>query len=472
MALLAGRLSGLARELILASRFGISSQADVAVVMLTVPDLLVNLLLSGGLSAALVPRLRALPVDAAVQLFRNACLWAMLAFGTLSIVIAIWPEGLFALFAPGIPHPSKVISGPIIAFLALSIPLTALSGVTGAFLNSRERFFVAGLGTLIFNLVIIAALLAWRRGDALLALAAALLAGAAARLFSQAVILPRNALRWGSGNSKFDRGFLLAFAAGIAASSLTLAPAALVRAAASLLGTGNVATFNYAQKLVELPLGILITTISTVALTRLSGQYAENKDTDAKRTLAAGLRLALLLAIMVVAFGELLAGQVASLIFLRGAIDAQGVGQIAELTRVILIGVPFVAIASLAAAALNAQLRTPEVLRATAISIGVLIILAIPGLLLSSGLLLMAAVVGSQAALAWFLARRARICLWGTQGMVDWQFLKAIGSGLAVTIVFGGIVIFFAPEKVVVAVVLGIVGFAGAVGTSISVARS
>lgn len=48
MTLLVGRFSGLLREVQLAAVFGVSSQADAAVILLTLPDLLVNLLLSGA----------------------------------------------------------------------------------------------------------------------------------------------------------------------------------------------------------------------------------------------------------------------------------------------------------------------------------------------------------------------------------------------------------------------------------------
>jgi putative peptidoglycan lipid II flippase len=78
--LLAGRLSGLLREIELAAAFGVSAEADAAVLLLTLPDLLVNLLLSGGLSAALVPRLQALPLHSAQVLLRQTLLFVFLLF--------------------------------------------------------------------------------------------------------------------------------------------------------------------------------------------------------------------------------------------------------------------------------------------------------------------------------------------------------------------------------------------------------
>ena len=65
---LLGRLAGFAREALVASSFGSTAEADVVVLMLTVPDLLINLLVGGGLTATLVPRFTQRP-DQARQLW-------------------------------------------------------------------------------------------------------------------------------------------------------------------------------------------------------------------------------------------------------------------------------------------------------------------------------------------------------------------------------------------------------------------
>lgn len=427
--------------------------------------------MSGGLSAALIPRLRALPGSEAIGLFRSACVGALCLFGLFALIFAVFPDIVFRVLAPGLSLKSDIINHYALILLSVSIPLTALSGITSAFLNSDERFFVAGLGTLIFNLAIIVALVASRGNGGLFLLCAAIAAGSAIRLASQTFALPSRV--WGPASpvGKPDRSFRNAFVAGIAASSLALLPPVIIRAAASLLGSGSIATINYAQKLVELPLGILITTISTVALSRLSGQFGAGDRDGAMRTLVDNLRLSLFLAIVVVGVGEALAEPAVSVIFMRGAINGEDAARIAALLRITLVGVPFIAVSSLAAAALNAQLRTTEVLRMTLASIGVLAVLALPGLLLSSDTLLMAAMVGSQAALAWFLARRARICLWGAGGVIDRQYLLSIGSGLIVAAPFVGAAIFLGHWNALVAIGLGAAGSALAILAAIRVAR-
>lgn len=465
LALLVGRLSGLGREVVLASYFGISTEADVAIILQTLPDMLVNLLMSGGLSAALVPRLRARDGVAAAHLFRISSLWAASVFSGVAVLIAVWPGAMFSVLAPGLPQPEHVVDRYTMTLLACSVPLTALSGTTSAYLNSGDRYFIAGLGTLIFNISIIAMLLISPDGGSLWILALAIFLGAALRLFSQVVVLPKAAWRNAQVSRGLDRGFALAFAAGVGATSLTLLPPAMVRAAASLLGAGNIAAFNYAQKLVELPLGILITTISTIALTKLSGLYAERREALARETLNAGLRLAVSLAIFITLFGMALTEPVVAMVFERGSIDAGDVREISALTRIALLGVPFIAVSSLAASALNAQLRTAEVLRATILSVGALVIFLAPGLIASSETALMGAMVGSQALLSWRLASKAGICFWGPAGFVQRQSIKAIGSALAVAVTFSTIAIYFSAFSAAAGICLGAAGFAASIAT-------
>ena len=55
--ILIGRLSGYIREIIIASKYGASEQSDNILLMLTIPDLLNNLLASGAIVGILIPLL-------------------------------------------------------------------------------------------------------------------------------------------------------------------------------------------------------------------------------------------------------------------------------------------------------------------------------------------------------------------------------------------------------------------------------
>ena len=56
--ILFGRITGFTREWLISSISGANEQTDIAVVLLTFPDLIVNLILGGGFSTSLIPFLK------------------------------------------------------------------------------------------------------------------------------------------------------------------------------------------------------------------------------------------------------------------------------------------------------------------------------------------------------------------------------------------------------------------------------
>lgn len=436
MTLLAGRLTGLLRELALASVFGVTPNADVAVLLLTFPDLLVNLLISGGLSAALVPRFGTIRAEQSMVLFRQVSMAVLVLFGLAGMAVVAWPQAVFSLIAPGMQWP--LMAGALsLTAVAIAIPLTGAAGVAGAYLNANHRFFVTGCGTLIFNVCVLSALLLARGSSELLTfLAAGIAVGAALRWLSQLATLPGDVWRSQADGPLMDKALVKAFTAATLASALMLMVPIVIRAMASTLGSGAIASFNYAQKLVELPVGILITSISTVALSRLSTLHAENKSSEAAASVIRDTQYALLVAIAVTVPGIWFADSVVHVVFARGEMGPLALVRVTDLTRVAFLSIPCVAISSMAIASLNASKRTHEVLKVTIGSLFILPFLALPGLLLSSEQGLMLAVVGFQAIAAAWLAQLAKLHLFGSAGVFGpsmWRyFAAAVGAAVLV----------------------------------------
>ena len=197
LALFAGRLAGLLREIELAKIFGIGADADIAVLLLSIPDLFVNLLISGGISAALVPRFLELNINQSAALFRQVTFMLAMLFIPIGMLVFILPDFVFKFFAPGINLPST-LTWVSIAAVAIAIPLTGFAGVFSAYLNSKDFYFIAGCGTLIFNLIIILALQFYNNSGVLpqaqnkfLLLGLGIGVGAFLRWFSLFIILPK-----------------------------------------------------------------------------------------------------------------------------------------------------------------------------------------------------------------------------------------------------------------------------------------
>ena len=75
--LLASRLLGLARESAQAAAFGTSGLADVAVLMLTLPDWLAGMLASGALAYVWVPAWAGSPASRVKASQRRVALWLL-----------------------------------------------------------------------------------------------------------------------------------------------------------------------------------------------------------------------------------------------------------------------------------------------------------------------------------------------------------------------------------------------------------
>ena len=225
------------------------------------------------------------------QLFWRVSGITLAAFGAIAAISILLPQIIFWMLAPGLRAPVERIGTLPIALAALAIPLSALSGVSGSYLNAEDRYLVVGLGTLLFNLAIIFALIfASDAGPALVLIAAGVFVGALLRLISQIMSMPRNV--WGfrtQCSNAINIPWGPFFAAVMATASTLLAPV-VIRAAASATGVGAVASFNYAQKLVELPTGVLLSAISTVAFTRMSRAYVETGGDSARQHLSNGLQ--------------------------------------------------------------------------------------------------------------------------------------------------------------------------------------
>jgi murein biosynthesis integral membrane protein MurJ len=279
LGLLLGRLSGFIRESFVAATFGVSSQADVTLLMLTVPDLLVNILVGGAMGAVLIPEFKAKPDFAKKLLFQVAVFFGVL-FTIVSAFLYLNSFLLVEVFAPGFEGEKKLKASTSLSWVIWLVPLTVLAGITTAFLHSKEKFAIASLGTLIMNSSIISGLLFVQFGlGSVYWVALFVLLGGFLRLSSQVFFV---GLKW-APISSFDsillsRKILYRYVGAIFSGSILLIIPVLVRAFSSFLGEGSLAVMNYSSRLIEFPLAIAITVLSVSLFPKLSESFLDNRN--------------------------------------------------------------------------------------------------------------------------------------------------------------------------------------------------
>lgn len=347
LALLIGRLSGLARETVVASIFGISAQGDLAVVLMTLPDLMVNLLVAGGLSAAFVPSLLKLPADEADVLTRFVAVITLSLFTIFGFIVFIAPGVTVDILAPGRADLAFLLAGWLPIFIAVALPIAAFSGVAGGYANAQGHFFASGMGTLIFNVTLISVLLLAVSLPPLQALALGIVLGAGMRCIPLFLHIPIRIFRSFALVPQNWKSFLVDFSAGLLAVGSALLAPVFLRAAASWLEGGSVSALNYAQKLVELPVGVILSAVSIVSLTAMSKAHATGGAQSASRVAVDHLRVAFMLGSLAMVGSIGFAKPVTEIAFGYGQMSAQDVGVVAGLFAYGALSIPFAAVSLL-----------------------------------------------------------------------------------------------------------------------------
>lgn len=329
--LLASRLLGLARESAQAAAFGATGMADVVVLMLTLPDWLAGVLASGALAYVLVPAWAGRD-PAQVAAMQRKVAWRLLAAGAvLALLMALGRRPLAAWLAAGLPGDMLAAAADAIGWSALALPAALLAALWSTRLQ-HERDFAGMYGA---NLVVNAALIA-----AIMAAAFNLAADAVTWLgvcLSAAMLLRLAWLHWRTPANLPSASAPAAplpglpvwlWAALSAGLPLTLPFAA--RSIASQSGEGALATFNYAWKLVELPLLLAIQLVATLALPAIARTLAAGDAGAARGAVRTAFALAWALACAAAAALLLGAPALAAVLFGWGRMEPQALARVAQ----------------------------------------------------------------------------------------------------------------------------------------------
>lgn len=356
--LLLGRLSGFVREVFIAATYGVSAQADILVLTLTVPDILVNILMGGALGAVLVPEFTQHPGKARGLLYQS-----LLLFGTVFLVISAvlcWQSNiLVTLLAPGFARIQTIQAGTALGWVIWLMPLTILSGIVTAYLHAQNRFAVASLGTLIINSTIIIGLsLVYLGYGSLQLIVAFVLLGGLLRLLSQLLQVRISWSPWVSLTpSQVNKALFIRYVQVMLSGSALLLFPVIARAMASYNEQGSVALFTYATRLVEFPLTIAVTFLAVVFFPRLTQSFVHNLALHRKLVkygVQITLGIALIAAIILISLGD----AYAQIVYGYGNMDNSRVVLVATLTTIGLIALPLQGLSGFLTAVFNAQKDT------------------------------------------------------------------------------------------------------------------
>ena len=383
---LASRLLGFARDAMVAALLGAGPVADAFLVAFQGVNVVRRLLTEGALNAALVPAYgRVRDADGRVA----AAAFAGRVLGTVSVALVAaaallglaMPLVITAL-APGfIGHETLRLAVDdarlMLPYLAFAGPVAVMMGV----LNAQHRFALTAFSPVLFNIVLIGAmvaLLVWRQDAADAALATATTVGIAGLL---------QLLVWRRGGGSvatplrivFDsemRGFFGKAIPGMIASS---GPQWLIVGGAIIASSSPsaVSWLYFANRLIELPLGIVGVAMGTVLVPELTRAIGTGDTRPIAHAESRSLELAVGLAFPATLGLIVLSTPIVRVLFEHGAFTTGDTTATAHALALLALGLPAHVLFKAFAPAFFARGDTVAPLLATLKGFAVAVVLAV-----------------------------------------------------------------------------------------------
>jgi putative peptidoglycan lipid II flippase len=344
---LASRVTGLVRDVLMVSVFGVSALTDAFYVAFRIPNLFRRVFGEGAFSQAFVPVLagnRATEGDAGAKLLvdhvSTVLLWTLVLLCILGVVGA--PLLVWALASGLKEYDAAVVMTrwmfPYIGFMSLV-------ALAGGILNTWKRFAVPAASPVLLNLTLILSIVVvapWfqRLGiEPIYSQCVGVMAGGILQLAFQLPalrrigMLPRIGVAFSSLRASLNdpstRTILRLMLPALLGVSVAQISLLINTQIASHLAAGSVSWLNSADRLMEFPTAMLGVALGVVLMPQLAAARASADEERYSAMLDWGLRLVVLLAIPCSAALLVFARPLVATLFHYGAFKASDVDQVA-----------------------------------------------------------------------------------------------------------------------------------------------
>lgn len=478
---LLSRVLGFVRDMALASVLGTGFAADAFVAAFRFPNLFRRLFAEGAFNAAFVPMFSgALEKHGEAEaraLAGRILSWLAAVLVVLTVLAEIFMPVVLVPFVPGfLNDPEKYDLAVFLTRICFPyLACMSLMAAYGGILNGLGRFIAAAFAPVLLNVVLIivlAALILFIPADAENAatwVAAGTLVGGIAQfgLVAWAVrrtgFMPR--LSWPRFSPEVRRFWLLALPA-IATGGITQINIFIGTIIASQAASA-MSYLYYADRLYQLPLGIIGIAIGVVLLPELSRHLKAGRDAEAHRAMDRSLMFAMILSLPAAAGLIALAEPIIGLLFERGAFTAAATRETALALIAFSAGLPAFVMVKVFQPGFFARENTvvPTIYAGISVVVNVVLSLALFPALAHTGIAIATSLAAwvNAGLLAGTLARRGQFSLGSAQWRRHALILAAsFAMGLALWAAARPLAPWFAGEHGLVLQAIGVLGIIGA----------
>jgi len=324
------RILGFFRDILFTMFLGTSVSFEAFIAAYQIPNFFRLLLGEGALHGAVIPIYNETFVkkgkDEANRLASSLIFILFSVFLFLTVIVWFFTPSIAKIFVPGfVEFPLKFKM--TVLFMKISFPFLIFIGLAAlmmAFLNSEGKYAVSAFAPTLLNISLIVYLFFFFRriedpALKLTFLAFSVVLGGALQFFIQYFWFRKTGFKLIKTLFHPDvKRILFLFIPTALIFGTTQLNLLVSRAIASFLPTGSISYLYYANRILQLPLGIFSIAIATVSLPSFSEASAKSNDLVLKR-IHASLKLLIFLIIPVSILLFIIPGQIISFIFERGS---------------------------------------------------------------------------------------------------------------------------------------------------------
>jgi putative peptidoglycan lipid II flippase len=383
---LASRVLALVRDSLQATFVGAGFASDAFLVAFRLPNMFRALFAEGAFSAAFVPMFNRKVGEegelSAGLIFAEralAMLFPVLLLLTVAMIAAAWP--ITWALSGGFNDPTPAQFAYAVSLSRITIPylgLISLVSLLGGILNSLDRFWVNAAAPILLNVAMVGGLLLFRGADPFETArvqAISVTVGGVLQLLwlvwacrSAGVSLR---LRTPRIDDDVRKLFSLILPAAIGAGATQLNLLISTALAGALLAPGAISYIYYADRLNQLPLGLIGIGLGTILLPTISRLLGAGKEEEAMETQNRGIELALFLTLPATVAFLIAAEPIIRGLFQHGAFTADDTVKCAWALAAFSLGLPSYVLVKVLTPGFYARQDTKTPVRYAMISVGV-----------------------------------------------------------------------------------------------------
>ncbi|MGB8690241.1 MAG: lipid II flippase MurJ [Microcoleus sp.] len=360
------KVASVGKELVVAWKFGTAGDLDAFLIALVVPSLITNVI-AGSFNAALIPtyiRVREQSgIKAAQKLFSGALVWSLGLLVIITILMLATSPLYLPIIAGGFSPEKLDLTYKLLWAIAPTILLGGIITIWGAVLNAGEHFALVALAPIITPAITILFLFltdSW----GVFNLATGIVCGQFIEMMVVGIALHRQGIsllpKWYGFDTHLSE-VAGQYAPMIAAAFLMCSTGLVDQSMAALLPSGSVASLNYGNRIIALPITISTTALSTAVIPYFSKMVAREDWTSVRHTLKRYMALIWAASIPLTGLIILFSEPIVQVLLQRGSFTARDTQLVAQIQACYAFQIPFY-IGSILVVRLISAMRNNQIL--------------------------------------------------------------------------------------------------------------